>query len=132
MQRKTAIIAIMLAAPAPVLAQSPDTGPPIASPPPLAASPAGRPYLPEYPPRARMEGREGTTYVRLNATAAGAVKECIVTRSSGHDDLDAVACRVAIRRAKIPVEAEDGKPRYYLVPVKWALEQPAEPSSPEP
>lgn len=122
------LLPLLLTFQAPALAQTVNTGPLIAPPPPQQG-PLYReePWLPEYPARARAEGREGTSYVRLAAAADGTVRECVVTRSSGHQDLDAAACQVAMRRARIPAAPDERKLRYYIQPIEWKLERPAGP-----
>ncbi|WP_430826556.1 energy transducer TonB [Brevundimonas diminuta] len=122
------LLPLLLTLQATALAQTVNTGPLIAPPPPQK-SPLYReePWLPEYPAPARAERREGTSYVRLAAAADGSVKDCVVTRSSGHQDLDAAACLVAMRRARIPTAHDEKKLRYYIQPIEWKLERPAGP-----
>ncbi|MCY7397661.1 MAG: energy transducer TonB, partial [Sphingomonas bacterium] len=46
----------------------------------------------DYPRRAVERRAQGTTYLRFTILPNGRVRECIVTRSSGHRDLDAATC----------------------------------------
>ncbi|MFL6861780.1 MAG: TonB family protein [Allosphingosinicella sp.] len=52
----------------------------------------------DYPPRAYEAGETGTTYMRFTVTRSGRARDCVVTRSSGHRDLDAVTCELILRR----------------------------------
>ncbi len=64
----------------------------------------------DYPAAAAREGREGITYFRLTVGKSGRVKNCTITRSSGHGDLDAAACRIMVRRAHFtPARDEKGR-----------------------
>ncbi len=64
----------------------------------------------DYPAAAVREGREGTTYFRLTVGKNGRVKNCTVSRSSGHSDLDATTCRIMVRRAHFkPARDDNGR-----------------------
>lgn len=54
----------------------------------------------DYPSAALREDREGTTGFQANISADGRVSTCLVTRSSGHADLDEATCRNIVRRAR--------------------------------
>src|SRR5690606_14820336 len=128
-KRKTRVIAMLLGmacCPAAVLAAplQDDTG--------SATNPAIDPVGTDYPASARREGRGGIAYVRLSATAGGTIKTCRLARSSGQADLDAAACRVALRQAKIPVLPDDGKLHDYLQPVQWTMVDPPDDTPPDP
>ncbi len=46
----------------------------------------------DYPRRAFERRAQGTTYIRFVVRPNGRVRDCVVTRSSGHRDLDAATC----------------------------------------
>ena len=46
----------------------------------------------DYPRRAVERRAQGTTYIRFVVRPDGRVRDCVVTRSSGHRDLDAATC----------------------------------------
>lgn len=54
----------------------------------------------EYPARAKLERREGTTAFRLTYDASGHVQKCEITSSSGHSDLDTATCDQIMLRAR--------------------------------
>jgi TonB family protein len=58
------------------------------------------PTAADYPTKAEMEGRTGTTYVDLFIDSSGSVSDCKVTATSGHVDLDQKSCEIAKERAK--------------------------------
>ncbi len=52
-------------------------------------------------PRRAVERRaQGTTFVRFTILPTGRVRDCVVTRSSGHRDLDAATCPLLERRLR--------------------------------
>lgn len=63
-------------------------------------------------PRAAYEARaQGITYVRFTVARDGRIKDCAVTRSSGHPELDAVTCRLILRRFVYrPARDAEGRP----------------------
>jgi periplasmic protein TonB len=52
----------------------------------------------DYPAAARRARAEGTVFVEFRVDTDGGVSGCKVTRSSGHEALDAVTCRLIERR----------------------------------
>lgn len=46
----------------------------------------------DYPRRAVERRAQGTTFLRFTILPNGRVRDCVVTRSSGHRDLDAATC----------------------------------------
>lgn len=65
----------------------------------------------DYPPRAYEAHETGTTYMRFTVTRDGRVRDCVVTRSSGHRDLDAVTCALILRRFVYrPARDAEGRP----------------------
>lgn len=65
----------------------------------------------DYPPQALRDGREGTTEFRLLISTLGGVDDCIITASSGHDDLDEATCNRLKRRARFtPAKDAQGTP----------------------
>lgn len=65
----------------------------------------------DYPRSALRAGEEGTAWYTLSIDAAGAVKDCTITQSSGSAALDAATCRMLMRRARFSPATDDaGKP----------------------
>lgn len=81
---------------------------------------------PEYPRAALRARAQGTTVVRLNFGADGAVSEAAVARSSGdtpsHRKLDAAAVKV-MKRCRLD-GGVDGKPPQFMRTVVWEVEVP--------
>jgi TonB family protein len=75
----------------------------------------------DYPARALNEGREGATSFRLTVNAQGAVTECIITKASGHDDLDATTCSAISRRARFERAPVGAPERSYSNRVTWRI-----------
>ncbi len=74
--------------------------------------------IPEYPPRARREGWQGTVDVELRVNGDGTVDQANVGRSSGFAVLDAAAVTVARRsRFRLPENGQGlrGQLRYRFV-----------------
>jgi protein TonB len=63
-------------------------------------------------PRAAYEARaEGITYVRFTVGRDGRIRDCTITRSSGHPVLDETTCRLILRRFRYrPAFDADGRP----------------------
>ena len=57
-------------------------------------------YPEDYPRRAVERGAQGTTYLRFIVQPNGRVRDCVVTRSSGHRDLDTATCPLLERRLR--------------------------------
>jgi periplasmic protein TonB len=67
-------------------------------------------YTTDYPPEAVRAGRGGTTTVRLVVDRQGAVEQCEVATSSGHEDLDRISClAMAMRGRYEPARNENGQ-----------------------
>jgi protein TonB len=62
----------------------------------------------DYPEAARRAGEEERMTVRITIGADGAVTDCAVAASSGHERLDRRACEVAVRRWRFAPATEDG------------------------
>jgi TonB family protein len=87
----------------------------------------------DYPLVAARELREGTTTTQLLIGRDGVPRSCAITRSSGHQDLDAQACRSLMERARfIPATDNQGRNRsgYATRRVRWQLPE-EEPSDGE-
>jgi protein TonB len=120
-----------------------DTPPPSAPIVPTAAPPAPPPPAPagptseakprgnpgnwantnDYPSRALQQEREGTTGFRVTIGIDGRVTECVVTQSSGHDDLDAATCSNVKRRARFEPAVRNGEKVQgsYSNRVRWQI-----------
>ena len=61
----------------------------------------------DYPDEAIKEKRGGRAALRLSVNQWGRVSDCMVTRSSGSPDLDALSCKLVARRAVL-IPATDG------------------------
>lgn len=65
----------------------------------------------DYPRRAVDRRAQGTTYLRFTILPNGRVRDCVVTRSSGHRDLDAATCPLLERRLRYrPARDAAGRP----------------------
>jgi protein TonB len=65
----------------------------------------------DYPPRAFNARATGVVHLRFTVTPRGRVENCIVTRSSGHRDLDTTTCRLIERRFRYrPARDGSGRP----------------------
>ncbi len=65
----------------------------------------------DKPRRAVERDAQGTTFVRFTVLPTGSVRNCIVTRSSGHRDLDAATCALLERRLRYrPARDPSGRP----------------------
>lgn len=63
----------------------------------------------DYPVRALRNDVQGNVVVTFDITADGRARNCSVETSSGAAILDAVPCRLIVRRARFePASAEDG------------------------
>lgn len=61
----------------------------------------------DYPARAIREGWSGVTRFRLAIAPSGAVDNCTVTASSGHEELDRVACARIAARARFSAARDE-------------------------
>lgn len=65
----------------------------------------------DYPNGAFERRAQGTTYIAFVVRANGRVRDCRVTRSSGHRDLDAATCRLLQRNLRYrPARDAGGRP----------------------
>lgn len=105
--------------PPPVYVPTPTPAPPPPPPPEPTVSKAagakGNPALwitdADYPPSALRAEAEGTTAISWEINEQGRVENCVVTSSSGHEDLDRAACRAMERRGRYrPALDQNGNP----------------------
>ncbi len=78
----------------------------------------------DYPDSAQRERSEGTASFRISVGKDGRVENCIITKSSGHKDLDTATCNNVLRRAKFaPALDANGNPvaATYESRVTWKL-----------
>jgi len=97
----------------------PTAAPPAPSAPPPPAGPTseakarGKPSnwanANDYPSRALQQEREGTTGFRVTIGTDGRVIDCVITQSSGHEDLDAATCTNIKRRARFEPAVRNGE-----------------------
>ena len=109
----------------------PTAAPPAPPPPPAGptaeARPRGNPgnwaNTNDYPSRALQQEREGTTGFRVTIGVDGRVVDCVVTQSSGHDDLDAATCSNVKRRARFEPAVRNGEKVQgsYANRVRWQI-----------
>lgn len=65
----------------------------------------------DYPRSAIARRAQGTTYLRFTIMPDGRVRHCVVTRSSGHRDLDAATCPLLERSLRYrPARDASGRP----------------------
>ena len=79
----------------------------------------------DYPPAALKRGAEGMTKAYLVISADGRATECRIWQSSGHADLDAVVCPLALGRMRFSSALDgEGKPRPMkaIMPVRWMVD----------
>ncbi|MBY9061752.1 TonB family protein [Sphingomonas yunnanensis] len=78
----------------------------------------------DYPPSSIRAGEQGVVSIALQVDAAGKVKACNVTATSGHDALDQATCRLYQRRGRFTAALDDtGTPvaATYTDRVRWVL-----------
>lgn len=78
---------------------------------------------PVYPQAAKFRGRQGTVELRVQVGADGAPSQVLVSRSSGHSDLDAAALDVVKKRWRF-VPAKQGDRAivgWVIVPLEFSL-----------
>lgn len=88
----------------------------------------------DYPSAALSDKREGATEVKIGVAIDGVATSCEVTKSSGHDDLDAATCTAIMRRASF-YPATDAKGNFvegsFTNTIRWQIpEPPPEPKPP--
>lgn len=78
--------------------------------PPKPVDPANWITNDDYPAEAVKQGWEGVVAFRLTISPAGAVTDCQITASSGHDVLDQAACSLMKTRGRFdPARTAKGK-----------------------
>jgi protein TonB len=79
----------------------------------------------DYPPEALRNHWEGTVVADLTIDVHGAVSECRIVRSSGHQVLDDATCNLIKSRATFkPATDDNGNPRedvYRTPPIVWRV-----------
>lgn len=78
----------------------------------------------DYPMKAFEKKAEGVTQFELLVAPDGRIASCIVTGSSGNEDLDKTTCFLSSKRVKFsPARGPDGQPVYgvYRSQALWAL-----------
>ena len=77
----------------------------------------------DYPSRALQQEREGTTGFRVTIGTDGRVIDCVITQSSGHEDLDAATCTNIKRRARFDPEVRNGEKVQgtYANRIRWEI-----------
>lgn len=79
-----------------------------------------------YPSRALREGREGTAWFTVDVTVDGRAENCMITQSTGSEDLDQATCANVIQRARFnPALDASGKPMRgrYSGKMAWKIRQ---------
>lgn len=79
-----------------------------------------------YPPAALRAGAEGRVSVRLTIDTNGRVSDCVVTGSSGNNDLDETTCSIFKRKVRYtPAKDQNGNPvvDHATQSVRWQLEE---------
>jgi protein TonB len=115
---------VVLAAPAPVVAPPAPPAPKGATTP---VQPRGNPGSwatdADYPQKAIVQEKQGTTGFRLTVGTDGRVVDCTVTSSSGSPDLDEATCKNVSRRARFKPAMENGSPvqSTYSNRIRWVL-----------
>ena len=65
----------------------------------------------DYPAKALRAHHEGTTYITVTVDKAGKPRDCVVTKSSGFDDLDEATCNVFLKGVRFtPATDDNGTP----------------------
>ena len=80
----------------------------------------------DYPKKALKEGREGKTSVTLAIGVDGRAQDCVITQSSGSDDLDAETCKMLVTRGRWkPSLDANGNPitSHYSTTMTWKIPQ---------
>lgn len=99
-----------------------DPGATTTTPPNFSAAYLNNP-LPVYPPAAKFRGYQGTTELRVQVGADGTASQVLISRSSGHSDLDAAARDVVKKRWRF-VPAKQGDRAivgWVIVPLEFSL-----------
>jgi protein TonB len=83
----------------------------------------------DYPRNLAQAGIGGTVWVKFAVETNGHASDCVVTRSSGHEEFDETTCRLIETRFRYkPATDADGRPvRSYLVERHaWSILKPGE------
>jgi periplasmic protein TonB len=78
----------------------------------------------DYPVKALNEGRGGEVRLRLTISETGQILNCVITNSSGSQDLDIAACDILTRRALFSPATDDrGRPTQgiYSFTFNWRI-----------
>ncbi len=101
-----------------------DPGATTTTPPNFSAAYLNNP-LPVYPPSAKFRGYQGTTELRVQVGADGSATQVLISRSSGHADLDEAARDVVKKRWRF-VPAKQGDRAivgWVIVPLEFSLKK---------
>jgi TonB family protein len=82
----------------------------------------------DYPPDARKRGDQGRVTFRLSVGADGKPLQCAIVESSGFPSLDAVTCKLLLKRARFyrPTNAAGAvSTGIYEKTINWALASPS-------
>lgn len=85
----------------------------------------------DYPVLSRRNGDEGSTRFKIVTGGDGKIRDCIITQSSGHPELDVQTCAGFRQRAKFRVSGSPNEPNglyAYNQTVRWIM--PASPPRP--
>lgn len=88
----------------------------------------------DYPKDALRNERSGVTRFTVDVTPDGRVGNCLVTQSSGSDELDSTACRLITERARFsPALDKKGTPTAgrFSSAVQWRLNEDLPPPQPK-
>ena len=94
-----------------------------APPPPIGADSSGM-FFVSYPDDALWDRQEGTVHYRVGVDKNGVPSDCLVTKSSGHKQLDTLTCAAAITQARFIPEKDDKGRRVsaiYEGKVVWSI-----------
>lgn len=78
----------------------------------------------DYPSGALRRGHQGATTFQLEILANGKIADCIILKSSGHEELDQASCRAMTANAKFhPAIDENGNPvaAPYVSTTTWSI-----------
>lgn len=78
----------------------------------------------DYPSGALARNAVGTVEARVTVSPAGKASDCQMIRSSGHDDLDRITCKVVVDRARfIPARDRQGQAMSspFAFAIRWLI-----------
>lgn len=95
-----------------------------ATPPNFSAAYLNNP-LPVYPPAAKFKGWQGTTELRVQVAADGTASQVLISRSSGHKELDDAARDVVKKRWRFVPAKQGGQAivGWVIVPLEFELKK---------